>query len=378
MLRQIKQLSARCQGAIYIAGLGAVAAYNWRQWQRDRALAERLRRERSSAPELACAPKVSVLVAAWNEHTMIDAHIRSFLELSYPNIELILCAGGADDTLERARRYAGERVIVLEQRPAEGKQRALARCLAHASGEIIYLTDADCVYTDAALMHLLATLAEGEQAATGGSRPLDAQLGKLLPRYLWASDVVAGARQPSHSAGLLGRNAALTRRALDRIGGLDFPAATGTDYQLARRLIGQGIAIRYVDASVVPSEYPETLGIYRRKRSRWLRNLLIYGWREAAWQDVRVTLQTVATGALMVLAPLAAGIFGRRVLALWSLLFAHAAGSRLRYALFAARLAQRPVPARLLVALVPLTLIDFAIWALPIVDLLDRRRREQW
>jgi glycosyltransferase involved in cell wall biosynthesis len=379
MIRRITQLADRHAGALYTAGLVGVGVYNWLLWRRDRQLADRLRREWAASPELARTPKVSILVAAWNERDTIDAHIRSFLELRYSNIELILCAGGADDTLERARRYASERTIVLEQRPGEGKQRALARCLAQASGEIIYLTDADCLYTDEALARILAPLIEeGEQAATGGSRPLDTQLDKLLPSYLWPADAASSARHPAYSSGLLGRNAAVTRRALDRIGGLDFPAATGTDYQLARRLIGQGIAIRYVGASVVPSQYPETLWVYRRKRSRWLRNLLIYGRRYSSKQDLYVTLKTVATGALMLLTPFTAVVFRGAVLAPWSLFVAHAVGSKLRYTLFAARLYRRPVSARLLAALAPLTLIDFAIWALPILDMLDPRRRDQW
>src|SRR5512132_4146763 len=101
MLGQIKQLAGRHAGTLYIAGLVAVGVYNWRLWRRDGELADRLRAEWAPPPELVRAPKVSILVAAWNERDTIDAHIRSFSELRYPNIELILCAGGADDTLDR-------------------------------------------------------------------------------------------------------------------------------------------------------------------------------------------------------------------------------------------------------------------------------------
>ncbi len=379
MLSQINQMVNRAAGKLLFIGLAGVGIYNWRLWQRDRALAVRLRNERPSVPALSRTPQVSALVAAWDEHDHIDAHICSFLALHYPDVELILCAGGTDDTLARARRYANERVIVLEQQPGEGKQRALARCLERASGEIIYLTDADCIYVEEALIRLLAPLVEeGEQVATGGSRPLDEQAGKLLPSYLWASDVVSSAHRPIYADGLLGRNAAITRQALDGGGGFDFPARTGTDYQLAQRLLRGGCVIRYVGGSVVPSEYPETLSTYRRKQSRWLRNLLIHGSRYRAKRDVYVTLRTVATGLAMVFAPLAALVFGGGVLAPWLLLVAHAASSKLRYMLFTAWLHRRPVSIRLIAGIVPLTLIDFAIWALPILDLFDPKRREQW
>jgi hypothetical protein len=59
-------------------------------------------------------------------------------------------------------------------------------------------------------------------------------------------------------------------------------------------------------------------------------------------------------------------------------LLAHAASSKLRYVLFAARLNGRGVPNRLLAVLLPLTLIDFAVWAAPIFDMIDPERHERW
>jgi GT2 family glycosyltransferase len=373
-----RRLVDRQAGALLLSGLIGVLIHNWRLWQRDRTLGQDLA-DPPAPPALSRTPLVSVLVAAWNERDHIDAHIRSFLALRYPQIELILCAGGDDDTRARAQRYADQRIIVLEQRPGEGKQRALARCFTRARGELIYLTDADCRYDDAALARLLAPLIdEGEQAATGRSRPLDAQMRHALPRYIWAADVASSARSSRYSDGLLGRNAAVTRQAIERIGGLDFVARTGTDYQLARRLLRRGIAIRFVGASVVASEYPATLGVYRRKQSRWLRNLLIHGAADGARADVRRTLQTIATGAVMTLAPLLSLAAGRVVLVVWSLLLAQAVCAKLRAIRLSAQLYRQRTPRRLLLKLVPLTLADFVIWALPALDMLDQRRRARW
>ena len=66
-------------------------------------------------------PKVSVLVAAWNEADIIREHIQSFLGLHYPNKELILCAGGEDGTYRIAREQGHTKVKVLEQQRGEGK-----------------------------------------------------------------------------------------------------------------------------------------------------------------------------------------------------------------------------------------------------------------
>ncbi|UCC53881.1 MAG: hypothetical protein JSV68_07890, partial [Anaerolineaceae bacterium] len=60
-----------------LLGIAAVAAYNWRLWQRDKSfLADRKQPEPlpplDAWPEL---PLVSVLVAAWNEAAHINRHI---------------------------------------------------------------------------------------------------------------------------------------------------------------------------------------------------------------------------------------------------------------------------------------------------------------
>lgn len=366
---------------IFALGLCAIAAHNLRSWRHDRSLANRYLEDWTSSPvpRLSCTPTVSALVAAWNERESIEAHIQSFLALSYPAIELILCAGGEDGTYEVARGYASERVVVLEQRPGEGKQSAIARCYGQAHGEIVFLTDADCIYQDEALLRLLQPMVEeGEQVATGESRPLDQQIEKLLPAYLWAADTVVNARSGRYVSGLLGRNSVLTRSAIEYIGGLDFPARSGTDYQLAQRLMRNGLSIRHVATSVIPTVYPESLPAYRRKRSRWLRNLIMYGYRYGATRDVIVTLKTVVAGAFMTLAPLLVPICGKYALIPWSLLLVQACIAKLRYLSFTALIYHRRPPILTLLFLPPLTMLDFAIWALPVVDLLNPRRRKAW
>ena len=81
-IRQINQTANRNLGKLFLIGLAGVLVYNARQWRLDKALAQRLRRERAPVPSLARTPKVSALVAAWNEANNIDAHIRSCMALS--------------------------------------------------------------------------------------------------------------------------------------------------------------------------------------------------------------------------------------------------------------------------------------------------------
>src|SRR5687768_4395368 len=131
------------------AALLAAIAYNAWRWRRDQVAAEGFRsRSPAGSSSTAPVPRLSILVAAWNEAGNLDRHVRSVLSLSFPDRQLVLCAGGTDGTYERALRYAGPDVTVLRQVEGEGKQSALRHCLEAAEGDIVILTDADCFVDD--------------------------------------------------------------------------------------------------------------------------------------------------------------------------------------------------------------------------------------
>ncbi len=284
---------------LWLVGVAAVGALNYRLWRRDKALAA-ARGEPEPLPPLEGWPErplVSVLVAAWNEAAGIDAHIESFRSLRYPRVELVLCAGGDDGTYERAGRHAGPAVTVLRQRPGEGKQRALARAFAASRGEIIFLTDADCRLADEPFERTLFPLiVGGEAAATGGSRPFDEQLADPFAFSQAAAQLYAARPGPEYATGILGRNAALRRSLLAATAALDAPAATGTDYVLAKTLIAAGARIRNVPDSLMPTEYPTAAREYLRQQRRWLRNVALHGRRFGAMDEMRASLRTSLVG----------------------------------------------------------------------------------
>ena len=110
-------------------------------------------------------PSVSILVAAWNEAPLIERHLASFARLTYSDLQMVICAGGTDGTYAIASRFGGDRLIVLEQRSGEGKQSALRRCLAAATGQVIVLTDADCLITEDQLERLIEPILVGPPAS---------------------------------------------------------------------------------------------------------------------------------------------------------------------------------------------------------------------
>jgi cellulose synthase/poly-beta-1,6-N-acetylglucosamine synthase-like glycosyltransferase len=378
-LRGILSGANRHAGKILLLGLAGVAWYNWRQWQRDR---QRLDRRAALPPPPDPGtwpeqPLVSVLVAAWNEADMIDAHIRAFLALRYPRKELILCAGGDDGTCDLARRHAGSDVVVLEQQPGEGKQGALQHCLEQASGQVLFLTDADVLLDDDSFLRTLAPVAAGdEDVATGLSRPLESQLDLPYVIHQWCTETYAAAIGHSHYVtGIKGTNCALQRTALKALGGFQPGVRIGTDYHLAKQLLAHGYRIRHVPHSVNQTEYSESFVIHARRQSRWLRNLILHGRRFGAPAEVRATLRTAAVGLGMLLLPLVTPLLGIVAFCGWTLALAHSLLSKARYFAFTRAYHRLALDRRYFFWMPLYTLGDFVIWSRPLLDLVLNRER---
>jgi cellulose synthase/poly-beta-1,6-N-acetylglucosamine synthase-like glycosyltransferase len=359
--------------------VGAVA-YNLWKWRHDRTLADHLRTELvRPRPALPATPRVSILVAAWNESRFIERHINSVLGLSYPNTEYVLCAGGTDGTFEIARAYASSSVIVLQQLPGEGKQRALQRAFEQSTGEIVFLTDADCLLDDENFERTIQPIVYGKEFATSGdSMPLPEQLtGALFSRYQWAVQEYAAAHAGAYLDSLLGRNAAVHRAVLGDVAEFRGDVPTGTDYHLGKRLRRAGYAIRHVPHSLVRTDYPSDLRVYIRQQRRWLRNVVLLGAQSGSWHEVRQAVLTSAVGATMLLTPVMIPVLGQAVLAMWWLAFLHSAAAKVRYVAFASRITGQSDATSALLA-PAFTLLEFCVWALPLVDYPFTTRRRQW
>lgn len=363
--------------AMFGAGMVAVALFNLRQWRADRARALQIRARPVAPVHLNATPRVTILAAAWNEAEHMAAHLQSVCALRYPNKEYILCAGGPDGTYALACRQSADWMKVLEQQSGEGKQRALRRGLSLATGDIVFLTDADCLLTDDAFERTLAQLInEGEAVATGASEPLPAEQNKPLAVERWFIDRYVQARTGPYTSGLLGGNAALTRQALHATGNLQAEVTTGTDYYLAKQVLACGHRIRFVAASIVATEYPCDWHSYWQRQSRWLRNVVTHGLHFRAYAEVVSCLMTSAVGLAMLMGGGIAAWQAGVLLAGWGVIYAHALAGRARYMRFGELITGRRFPAY---QLLPFTLLaDFGIWALAGLQYLVPAWRKRW
>lgn len=365
-------------GWIFGAGVVVLLFWHWRGWRLNFAAARSMRARIAARAPLKENPRVSVLVAAWNEAAIIADHIRSFQALRYPHKELVVGAGGKDGTFEAARALAGEGVHVFEQKPGQGKQATLREGYAQTGGDILFLTDSDSVLTDQAFENTLAPLInEGATVATGRMHPLPSQMQKPFVLLQWFTTLYNYGLWGETTTGLLGCNIAVRRAAVDEIGAFEADVRTGTDYHMAQELLARGHQIRFVVSSSVQTEFPETLGSYRRRQTRWIRNVVTHGLYYHDYREVRHGLITSVIGLGMLLGPVLVWIFGLIALAGWGLLWIHVLASRVRYMRFGEVVSGVSFGRGYL--MLPLyTLYDFYIWASVLPQYASSVSRRQW
>ncbi|MEP7155931.1 MAG: glycosyltransferase family 2 protein [Betaproteobacteria bacterium] len=103
-------------------------------------------------------PRVSLIVAAYNEEKVIGRKVANSLELNYPRdrLEIIVVSDGSNDnTMSIVAGYADRGVISMHEPARRGKTAALNRGVAAANGEIVLFSDANNDYNPEAVRALV-------------------------------------------------------------------------------------------------------------------------------------------------------------------------------------------------------------------------------
>ncbi|MGB6553403.1 MAG: glycosyltransferase [Candidatus Binataceae bacterium] len=186
-------------------------------------------------PALAAAPRVSIVVAAYNAAATLGACLASVKLQNYPNYETIVVDDGSTDATAQIAEQGGARVVRVDHRGLGGARNA---GIDAASGEIVAFLDADARVDRDWLYHLAECITRRGAAAAGGPNfapaPKNSKTAAMAAAPGLPCEVRAG---DDRLAQLCGCNMAVTRAALRAVGGFDpdFTAA-GDDVDLSWRL----------------------------------------------------------------------------------------------------------------------------------------------
>jgi len=212
------------------------------------------------------APKVSVIVAAYNGARTLEACLDSLTKLNYPNYEVILVDDGSTDAT--AQLAAAFKTVRCIHQPNRGLSAARNTGLAAAMGEVIAYTDCDCRADEDWLYYLIADLLENDVVGVGGHN--------LLPPddSAVAAAVMVSPGGPAHvmltdrlAEHIPGCNMAFYAWALEEIGGFDpiFRTA-GDDVDICWRLQQRGLQIGFSPSGFVWHYRRSTVRAYLKQQ----------------------------------------------------------------------------------------------------------------
>lgn len=258
-----------------------VAASAWRAWRGGAGAslvpAPRPQDAGGTMPRL---PGVSVIVPAWNDSGTLESTFQALagaLASYHGEVQLLVVAGGPDNSYARARELLALleapdlSAEVLLQAP-HGKNAALNEGLRAARHGVLVFLDADTAVDPDWLTALVLPIARGQaDATTGMFRPYT----RTPVSAIFEVDQWAAQRLTRRVTLFGGGTIALTRAALDRLGGeLPEDVPVGVDWDLSQRLEKGGAVIAFCEGARVRTEIAQTWPEYWRGEVRWRRAYL--------------------------------------------------------------------------------------------------------
>lgn len=249
-----------------------------------------------STPEFSCAPsateilpRISVIVPARNEAANIKACLQALLDQDYPSglLEIFIVDDHSeDDTAAIVRSFQSERIRLLQLKdyiePSERviayKKKAITVAVEACSGELVVLTDADCVAGAAWLSHLAALYCAEQPKMIVAPVRYSMSAGLLgvfqLLDFSMMQGITCSVIRQDMGIMCNGANLGFSRDAFLEVGGYDGVdhIVSGDDYLLQLKLkqrFGDGIAYLKSKDAVVQTQGQDSWRGFLQQRIRW-------------------------------------------------------------------------------------------------------------
>jgi cellulose synthase/poly-beta-1,6-N-acetylglucosamine synthase-like glycosyltransferase len=157
-------------------------------------------------------PSVSLLIAAYNEESVIGDRVRNALAMEYPadRFEIVVGSDGSSDaTCDIVRGFTDPRVRLLDYRERRGKSTVLNSSVPQLRGELVILSDANTDIDPAAARSLVRWFRDPRVGAVCGRLVLtDAATGGNADGTYWKYETFLK-KCEARLGGLLGSNGAI-------------------------------------------------------------------------------------------------------------------------------------------------------------------------
>ncbi len=262
------------------------------------AIIDRLRKHHDGTPGF--APRVAVLVPAYNEETVIVRTVRSVLNSSYPNLHVVVIDDGSSDrTAEVAEAAYGPEIaagkVAVLTKANGGKAAALNYAVERLTEEFYVGIDADTVIAQDAIAKLMPHFEDPLVGAVAGNAKVGNRV-NLWTRWQ-ALEYITSQNFERRALNLLnvvtvvpGAIGAWRTGPVKTAGG--YPVNTvAEDADLTMSLLEQGLKVVYEDRALAFTEAPIDAKGLMRQRFRWS-----FGTLQAVWKHRAAFVRNKAMG----------------------------------------------------------------------------------
>lgn len=135
--------------------------------------------------------KLSVLIPVYNEAKTVGIVLDKVLALAPIDLEIIVVDDGSTDGTKDvlttwSQRH--DRIHILHQESNQGKTAAIARAIAHATGDILIIQDADLEYDPSEIPDVIAPIQQGVAEVVYGSRFMVKRAARVLYFYHYVAN----------------------------------------------------------------------------------------------------------------------------------------------------------------------------------------------
>ena len=227
-------------------------------------------------------PRVTIIVPAYGEEVTIATSIKSLVNQTYKNLEiLIMDDGSKDNTYKIAKKFEGYfngKIIKVLTKKNGGKSRALNFAIERCSGELVMCVDADSKLEDDAVELMVRYFQDKEISAVAGS-VFVSNTNNILTK-LQALEYIEGLNMVRNGQAWLklvniipGPIGMFRKSAIMEVGRYAHDTFA-EDADLTLKLIERGHKIDFEPDAIAKTEAPDELLVLLKQRYRWTRGIL--------------------------------------------------------------------------------------------------------
>jgi hyaluronan synthase len=239
------------------------------------------------------APRLTVIIPAYNEGAMVEHAIASVARAHYPRERLEIIAvddGSSDDTWKyisrAARRFPGL-VATVRLEKNRGKRGALAEAFRRARGEVVVTIDSDSVIEPRSLLAIAGPFRDPRVGAVAGKVAVHNRRASVIPRmlhvrFVLSFDFLRSAQSIFRTVyccpgALAAYRLSVVRKVLEAWERQTFfgvPCTYGEDRALTNFILEAGYDSVYQRTAVVHTLVPETYRQLCKMYLRWDRSYI--------------------------------------------------------------------------------------------------------